>query len=76
MFSLVWEEDLIEWYIDETKFFTLTPANTRGETWRFNEEFFFIFNVAVGGNWPGNPDSTTEFPQEMDIDYIRVFQLD
>ena len=76
VFSLVWEQDLIEWYIDETKFFTLTPANTNGETWRFNEEFFFIFNVAVGGNWPGNPDSTTEFPQEMDIDYIRVFQLD
>ncbi len=76
VFSLVWEEDLIEWYIDETKFFTLTPANTRGEAWRFNEEFFFIFNVAVGGNWPGNPDSTTEFPQQMDVDYIRVFQLD
>jgi len=49
---------------------------TRGEAWRFNEEFFFIFNVAVGGNWPGNPDSTTEFPQQMDVDYIRVFQLD
>jgi beta-glucanase (GH16 family) len=40
----------------------------------FHEEFFFIFNVAVGGNWPGNPDATTVFPQQMRVDYIRVFQ--
>ena len=76
VFSIVWEQDLIEWYLDETKFFTLTPANARNEAWRFNNEFFFIFNVAVGGNWPGPPDATTEFPQQMEIDYIRVFQLD
>ena len=76
VFSIVWERDLIEWYVDETKFFTLTPASTGNETWRFNDDFFFIFNVAVGGNFPGPPDSTTEFPQQMEIDYIRVFQLD
>jgi beta-glucanase (GH16 family) len=35
---------------------------------------FYIFNVAVGGNWPGNPDATTSFPQQMVIDYIRVYQ--
>lgn len=76
VFSIVWERDLIEWYVDETKFFTLTPASVGNETWRFNDDFFFIFNVAVGGNFPGPPDSTTEFPQQMEIDYIRVFQLD
>jgi hypothetical protein len=31
--------------------------------------------VAVGGSWPGNPDSTTEFPQKMLVDYVRVYQL-
>ncbi|MEY3420031.1 MAG: hypothetical protein RIR48_311, partial [Bacteroidota bacterium] len=31
-------------------------------------------NVAVGGNWPGSPDQTTAFPQQMIVDYIRVFQ--
>ena len=40
----------------------------------FQEEFFFIFNVAVGGNWPGSPDASTVFPQEMVVDYVRVFQ--
>ena len=43
-------------------------------TYPFNNPFFFILNIAVGGNWPGNPDETTLFPQTMEIDYIRVFQ--
>ena len=36
--------------------------------------FFFIMNIAVGGQWPGYPDDTTEFPQFMAVDYVRVFQ--
>jgi len=40
----------------------------------FKENFFLIMNVAVGGNWPGNPDATTIFPQTMYVDYVRVFQ--
>ena len=47
-----------------------TPA----ELSEFQNKFYFIFNVAVGGNWPGNPDATTTFPQRMVVDYIRVFQ--
>ncbi len=74
VFSIVWEENKIDWYIDENKFHTMTPELTNGELYRFNQPFFFIFNVAVGGNWPGRPDSTTSFPQQMEIDYIRVFQ--
>ncbi len=74
VFSLVWEVNKLDWYVDENKFFSITPAQMQGEQYRFNQEFFLIFNVAVGGNWPGNPDETTEFPQQMEIDYIRVFQ--
>jgi beta-glucanase (GH16 family) len=40
----------------------------------FQKPHFFIFNVAVGGIWPGIPDASTVFPQEMKVDYIRVFQ--
>ncbi|MEM1408904.1 MAG: glycoside hydrolase family 16 protein, partial [Bacteroidota bacterium] len=40
----------------------------------FRAEFFFIFNIAVGGNLPGNPNSSTQFPQQMIVDYVRVFQ--
>jgi beta-glucanase (GH16 family) len=35
---------------------------------------YIIANLAVGGDWPGNPDATTRFPGSMDIDYIRVYQ--
>jgi beta-glucanase (GH16 family) len=50
----------------------ITPASMAA----FREEFFFIFNVAVGGNWPGSPNATTVFPQRMLVDYVRVFQKD
>jgi beta-glucanase (GH16 family) len=40
----------------------------------YNHPFFIILNVAVGGYWPGNPDSTTVFPQTMRVDYVRVYQ--
>jgi beta-glucanase (GH16 family) len=42
----------------------------------FRKDFFFIFNIAVGGNWPQYPDASTVFPQRMVVDYVRVFQKD
>ena len=74
VFTLLWEENSLNWYMDEILFHTLTPANVTNTAYPFNESFFFIFNIAIGGNWPGFPDDTTVFPQEMEIDYIRVFQ--
>ena len=47
------------------------PATNR--TWEFDQPFFIILNVAVGGQWPGAPDSTTTFPQTMKVDYVRVY---
>jgi beta-glucanase (GH16 family) len=47
-----------------------TPAGLS----EFQENFFLIFNVAVGGNWPGSPNAATVFPQRMVVDYVRVFQ--
>lgn len=74
VFSLIWENNKIRWYIDDVLYHTITPANTGSANYPFNAEFFFILNVAVGGNWPGNPDASTVFPQKMLVDYIRVFQ--
>jgi beta-glucanase (GH16 family) len=42
--------------------------------WVFDHPFFLLLNVAVGGNWPGNPDDTTTFPQTLLVDYVRVYQ--
>lgn len=74
VFSIIWAENSIKWFRDGIEFFALTPTDLDGANWPFNQEFFFIFNIAVGGNWPGNPDETTAFPQRMIVDYIRVFQ--
>jgi beta-glucanase (GH16 family) len=72
IFSLVWTPNYLKWYMDNQQFFFLN----RNEISNFPLDLpqFFIFNVAVGGNWPGSPDQTTQFPQHMIIDYIRVYQ--
>ncbi len=73
VFSIEWEPNSITWYVDDNEFFSLNNAQVNG-AYPFNAKFFFIFNIAVGGQWPGYPDATTQFPQRMYVDYIRVFQ--
>ena len=72
VFSIEWDSKSIKWYLDGKQYhiIDITPADLS----EFQEEFFFIFNVAVGGRFPGNPDSSTTFPQRMQVDYIRVFE--
>lgn len=73
LFSLKWEADKMTFLIDDVPFFTANKSQVNGN-YPFDKPFFFIMNVAVGGNWPGNPDATTVFPQRMIVDYVRVFQ--
>lgn len=72
VFSIIWDNQKIEWYLDDVKYNSadITPSDLE----EFHAKFFFIFNVAVGGNWPGSPDASTVFPQKMIVDYVRVFQ--
>jgi len=72
-FAVEWEDGVIRWYVDDVLFKTLTPDDVPGE-WVFSHDFFIILNVAVGGYWPGYQDETTEFPQTMLVDYVRVYQ--
>lgn len=70
VFTTIWTKDNIKSYVDDKLYFTMTTTNIAA----FNAEQFFIFNVAVGGDWPGSPDASTTFPQRMFVDYVRVFQ--
>ncbi|MDF2158796.1 glycoside hydrolase family 16 protein [Algoriphagus sp. CAU 1675] len=74
VFSIVWDSQAIRWLVDNKEYHVIdtTPAQLD----EFRKSFFFIFNVAVGGNWPGSPDASTSFPQHMIVDYVRVFQSD
>jgi beta-glucanase (GH16 family) len=74
VFGIEWEPEIIRWTIDGEVFHTVTPETLYGGTWVFDHDFFILINVAVGGHWPGNPDNTTEFPQEMLVDWVRVYQ--
>ena len=67
IYALEWEPDSIRWFVDHH----LIHATTEGIP---HTPHYLILNTAVGGTWPGNPDSTTTFPQFHDIDYVRVYQ--
>jgi len=73
VFSIIWTEEEIKWLVDDNEFktFDITPADRE----EFSKPFYFIMNVAVGGNLPGSPDEATVFPTQMNVDYIRVFQF-
>lgn len=72
VFSIIWEENKITWLVDDAPYHTANLDHIQFD--EFRDPFFLIFNVAVGGNWPGSPDASTLFPQRMIVDYVRVFQ--
>ena len=74
VYSIVWELDKLEIFIDDVSFCKFDKSRVGSAAYPFNEPFFFIFNVAVGGDWPGSPDASTTFPQQMLVDYVRVFK--
>ena len=75
IYAVEWTTNQIKWFLDGTQYFTATPASLPGGgTWVFTNSEFVILNVAVGGNWPGYPDGTTVFPQQMLVDYVRVYK--
>jgi beta-glucanase (GH16 family) len=66
-YAVDWEKDYVTWYFDNKEVFKVaTPAD-------LNKPMYLIANLAVGGYWPGNADSTTHFPLNMEIDYIRAW---
>ena len=74
VFAVEWEPKVIRFYVDDQLYKTATPAGLpHGTGWVFDHPFFLLLNLAVGGDWPGSPDETTQFPQEMLVDYVRVY---
>ena len=74
VFSVEWKQDQMKFYVDGNLFSTVNSTDFGANTYPFNEQFFFVANLAIGGNWPGSPDATTYFPQWLILDYIRVYQ--
>lgn len=73
IFGIEWGENYINFYVDDVLYNQITPADVNGE-WVFNQPFYIILNMAVGGNLPGSPNTETSFPQTMLVDYVRVYE--
>jgi beta-glucanase (GH16 family) len=74
-YGMIWTKGQIQFYVDDPTniYATSTPASL-GSPWPFDSgPQFIILNLAIGGSWPGNPDSTTVFPADMQVDYVRVY---
>ncbi|WP_338590506.1 glycoside hydrolase family 16 protein [Shewanella khirikhana] len=71
-----WEPDEIRWYVDDVLYQTQTQWSSTGGDYPapFNKDFYILLNLAVGGHWPGDPDSTTPFPSSIQVDWVRVWQ--
>jgi beta-glucanase (GH16 family) len=77
-FGIEWEEGEVSWLLDDEVYYTQTSwcSSLDGENAPFDRDFYIILNLAVGGDWPGSPDSDTTFPKTMTVDYVRVYQKD
>jgi beta-glucanase (GH16 family) len=75
VFVVAWQPNEIRWYVDGRQYHHMTPADLPpGTKWVFDHPFFLLLNVAVGGGWPGDPDASTMFPQQMVVDYVRAYR--
>lgn len=74
IYALEWTTNKLAWFVDGLQYFSVTPSSLPSSSaWVFTNAQFILLNVAVGGVWPGNPDGTTVFPQQMLVDYVRVY---
>ena len=75
VYSIIWDKDKISFFIDDVQYF-LFENDQQGnyKTWPFDQRFHLLINIAVGGDWPGNPNNSTNFPRTMLIDYVRVYE--
>jgi beta-glucanase (GH16 family) len=75
VYAIEWSENKISWFVDGNLYQTIVPTNLpQNSQWVFEQPFFMILNLAIGGPWGGDPDNTTVFPGVMVIDYVRVYK--
>ena len=80
-YGMIWSKDSVSYYVDDptNPYVTYTPASLTplndSAIWPFDsgQANFIILNLAIGGDYPGSPDSSTPFPSQMLVDYVRVY---
>lgn len=75
LYVVEWYEDRMDFFIDGNKYFTYANEGTGEATWPFDQPFYLIINLAIGGTWGGQQGiDDTLFPHQYKIDYVRVYQ--
>jgi beta-glucanase (GH16 family) len=79
-YGMIWSQGSVQYYVDDpsSPYATYTPSSLNGlsgAVWPFDsgQSNFIILNLAIGGDWPGSPNSSTPFPSEMLVDYVRIY---
>jgi beta-glucanase (GH16 family) len=73
VYAIEWDEDKIDFFVNDYLYQRITKEDVPGE-WVYDQPFFMILNIAVGGNFVGFPTTQTPFPQKMEVDYVRVYK--
>ncbi|MVO09352.1 family 16 glycosylhydrolase [Flavobacterium sp. TP390] len=74
LYAIDWNKDQIAFYVDNHLVYTFKPEVKNENTWPYNQPFYFLINMAIGGNFGGPDIDNSVFPQEFSIDYIKVYQ--
>ena len=74
-YAAEWSPEQIEFFVDDQSVFIYSPEDKTNEVWPFDQPFYFIINMAIGGNFGGPEVDDRIFPQEFSIDYVRVYKL-
>ena len=73
-YSIEWDKESVKWLLDGNKYWEVNIKDGINSTEAFHKPQFIILNLAIGGDWPKNPDQTTVFPDTMFVDYVRVYR--
>jgi beta-glucanase (GH16 family) len=73
-YAVEWNQDSIKWLLDNKRYYAVSIKDSENSTQEFHAPFYLLFNLAIGGDWPKNPDASTVFPDTMYIDYVRVYR--
>ena len=69
-----WADDSIKWFLDDIKYHSVCIKDSINRTPELHKPYYIILNLAIGGDWPQDPDETTQFQDNVFVDYVRIFQ--
>lgn len=75
IYAIEWTPQGIAWFVDDVEYARFGPEDIGTYEWVADKPYFMMFSLAVGGDWPGAPDTSTEFPARMVVDYVRVYNF-